>query len=148
MWLADGSTTPIGAGRSTKPRPSWVADVLLDDKSSRIHKLPANPGLGIRGNGATVDTVMAYGVARSDPLNTRPDQGGLPLSMTSKNFALVEKDINQYKGSFFKNSQPSNLDESAPRGAVNMDRNWIREVSGRTPSPLAERLRQRGEQHR
>ncbi|KAF6798163.1 hypothetical protein CSOJ01_12781, partial [Colletotrichum sojae] len=126
-WLGDGSTTPIGVGLSTKPRPAWVADVILDENSGRNFKIPANPSLGNPGNGATLDTVMAYGLARSDPLDLRTVRGGgLPLSMTSRNFALLEKDINLYKGVFFKEGEPRAI-RGKNQNQQNKNRNWIRQ---------------------
>ncbi|TKW52387.1 hypothetical protein CTA1_69, partial [Colletotrichum tanaceti] len=90
QWLGDGSTTPIGA--STKPRPAWVAEVLLDEDSPRNFKLqPSNRPLGIPQGGAPLDDVLAYGIARSDPLSRRRGgTAGMPIERAAKNFALVE----------------------------------------------------------
>lgn len=124
-WLGDGDLTPIGM--SMKPQSSWVAEVLLDENNPRNHKLQSrNTPLGIPAGGAPLDDVLAYAIARSDPLSER--NGGMPLGQTTKNFALVEAEVNEHKGTFFGEGQPTGLTSSHP-SAANLNRNWIRSVS-------------------
>ncbi|EFQ31010.1 hypothetical protein CGRA01v4_08550 [Colletotrichum graminicola] len=68
---------------------------------------------------------MAYAIARSDPINDRPGQGGMPIDRTTKNFALVEKEVNECKGTFFGEGTPNGLTTIDLSGA-NRNRAWIR----------------------
>lgn len=126
-WLGDGDMTPIGG--STKPNASWVADVILDDESPRNFKMQAsNIPLGIPAEGAPLDNVLGYGIARSDPLGDRNGaEGGMTIDRTAKNFALVAEKVNLYKGTFFRQSRPLALEQNHPNLA-NKNRNWIRNV--------------------
>ncbi|KAL0942312.1 uncharacterized protein CTRU02_200198 [Colletotrichum truncatum] len=125
-WLGNGDGVQIGS--TLKPGPAWVAEVLLKTDSNRIFLLQPSDraALGIPNGGASVDDVMAYGIARSDPVAAR---GGMSIDKTTRNFALVQDKVNENKGTFFKGSQPSPLDIEAGR-KVNKDRNWIRTHAG------------------
>ncbi|TQN72735.1 hypothetical protein CSHISOI_02734, partial [Colletotrichum shisoi] len=64
-WLGDGDTTPVGG--YMKLQASWVADVILDDESPWNFKMnPSSIPLGIPTEGAPLDNVLGYGVARSN----------------------------------------------------------------------------------
>ncbi|KAF6822241.1 hypothetical protein CMUS01_11167 [Colletotrichum musicola] len=130
QWLADGDVKPIKL--STKPQSSWVAEVLLEEKGARVFRLrqqTSTPLLGIPAAGATLDDVMAYAIARSDPLNERNNGGGLPLARTVQNFALVEAKVNEHKGTFFREAKPAGIEDTSP-GAANQARDWIRNHAG------------------
>ncbi|TEA14933.1 hypothetical protein C8034_v002743 [Colletotrichum sidae] len=138
-WLGDGNLGDK-AGTTRKPKPSWVADVLLNEGSPRVFRL-ARPGrtpedkkktpnqipLATPAQGETIDNIIAYGSARSDRV---PADHRLTIDRTSKNFALVEEDTNKRKGTFFKLANPSALKPEDRKKnmppTANESRQWIR----------------------
>ncbi|TDZ18095.1 hypothetical protein Cob_v008977 [Colletotrichum orbiculare MAFF 240422] len=146
-WLGDG-TSDIKIGKTRKPDPEWVSDVLLREESPHVYKL-VRPGrlaadrqagkvlLATPPLGETIDNIIAYGNARSDRL---PADHRLTLDKTARNFAMVQDSVNLRKGVFFGRSKPG-ATSSKGQATANVDREWIRshaavfEYLGYKPSP-------------
>ncbi|TDZ31411.1 hypothetical protein C8035_v005976 [Colletotrichum spinosum] len=146
-WLGDG-TSDIKVGKTRKPDPEWVSDVLLREESPHVYKL-VRPGrlaadrqagkvlLATPPLGETIDNIIAYGNARSDRL---PADHRLTLDKTARNFAMVQDSVNLRKGVFFGRSKPG-ATSSKGQATANVDREWIRshaavfEYLGYKPSP-------------